>query len=297
MNEYVILTDAAADHAETFINRYPGFEIIPMEVTVNRKQYIYGGPQSEIMCKTFYELQRGGCHISTVLISPETYIHYFSKYAEKNTDIIYLSFSSGMSGTFQSANLAASEIRESYSDIRITCIDSLNAATAQGFLVHEALKQKEAGLTYDEMIQWIEDRRLRVGAYFAVDTMEYLVKGGRISPAAASVGTALHIRPVLTINELGKLQVVTRQRGMRQAMKVLVQIMSNTYVPEDSSYTLICHADAPEYAEELKNMVCEKFPGAEIEIGEIDPIIGAHTGPGMISLVFWAESRKKDTFA
>ena len=297
MNEYVILTDAAADHAETFINRYPGFEIIPMEVTVNRKQYIYGGPQSEIMCKTFYELQRGGCHISTVLISPETYIHYFSKYAEKNTDIIYLSFSSGMSGTFQSANLAASEIRESYSDIRITCIDSLNAATAQGFLVHEALKQKEAGLTYDEMIQWIEDRRLRVGAYFAVDTMEYLVKGGRISPAAASVGTALHIRPVLTINELGKLQIVTRQRGMRKAMKVLVQKMSDTYVPADSSYTLICHADASEYAEELKNMVCEKFPDAEIEIGEIDPIIGAHTGPGMISLVFWGKSRKTDTFA
>lgn len=297
MNDYVILTDAAADHAESLLVQYPLFEIIPMEVTVNGKQYLYGGLQSEITCNTFYTFERSGCQTSTVLISPETYARYFRKYAEKKTDIIYLSFSSGMSGTFQSANLAASEICASYPDVRIACIDSLNAATAQGFLIHEALKQKEAGLTYDEMIQWIEDRRLRVGAYFAVDTMEYLVKGGRISPAAASVGTALHIRPVLTINELGKLQVVTRQRGMRQAMKVLVQIMSNTYVPEDSSYTLICHADAPEYAEELKNMVCEKFPGAEIEIGEIDPIIGAHTGPGMISLVFWAKSRKKDTFA
>jgi len=294
MNDYVILTDAAADHAETFLKRYSLFEIIPMEVMVNGKQYVYGGPQSEITCRTFYALQRGGCQTSTVLISPETYIHYFSKYAEKKTDIIYISFSSGLSGTFQSANLAACDVRASFPDVRITCIDSLNAATAQGFLVHEALRERDTGLRYDEMVSWIESRRLNVGAYFAVDTMEYLVKGGRVSPATASVGTALHIRPVLTINSLGKLQVLTRQRGIRKAMKVLVRKMSDAYVPEEGPYVLICHADAPEPAEELKNMVCEKFPDAEIEIGEIDPVIGAHTGPGMISLVFWGKTRQTE---
>ena len=145
---------------------------------------------------------------------------------------------------------------------------------------------------YDELIDWINDNKLRVGVYFSVNDLDHLARGGRLSQASATIGNALKIKPMLTINSEGKIEVIAKYQGMRKAMKQLVSRMEEEWDPAFGPYVLICHADDEERADCLRSMVEERFPEAVIETGMVDPIIGMHTGPGMISLCFWAKDRR-----
>lgn len=286
MREYQIFTDATSDLQEDL----ESVKVIPMNVEIGDKEYVYG-PQGNISCKEFYGLQKEGHYASTSQINVLEYEKYFEEALKEGKDVLYISFSSGMSGTYQTACLCKNELQESYPDQRIICIDSLCAAVGEGLLVEEVDKKKREGLSMDELVDWIEDNKMNLCHWFTVDNFDHLKHGGRVSAVAATLGNTLNIKPLLRVDEEGKLRVVKKIRGRHKAMVAQVECIAKTWSPEISKSVVIGHGDDLKAAEELKEYVENKLPDAEIYISDIGPIIGAHTGPGVMVLAFWGTSR------
>lgn len=286
MREYQIFTDATSDLQEDL----ESVKVIPMNVEIGDKEYVYG-PQGNISCKEFYGLQKEGYYASTSQINVLEYEKYFEEALKEGKDVLYISFSSGMSGTYQTACLCKNELQESYPDQRIICIDSLCAAVGEGLLVEEVDKKKREGLSMDELVDWIEGNKMNLCHWFTVDNFDHLKHGGRVSAVAATLGNTLNIKPLLRVGEEGKLRVVKKIRGRHKAMAAQVECIAKTWSPEISKSVVIGHGDDLKAAEELKEYVENKLPDAEIYISDIGPIIGAHTGPGVMVLAFWGTSR------
>lgn len=286
MREYQIFTDATSDLQEDL----ESVKVIPMNVEIGDKEYVYG-PQGNISCKEFYGLQKEGHYASTSQINVLEYEKYFEEALKEGKDVLYISFSSGMSGTYQTACLCKNELQESYPAQRIICIDSLCAAVGEGLLVEEVDKKKREGLSMDELVDWIEDNKMNLCHWFTVDNFDHLKHGGRVSAVAATLGNTLNIKPLLRVDEEGKLRVVKKIRGRHKAMAAQVECIAKTWSPEISKSVVIGHGDDLKAAEELKEYVENKLPDAEIYISDIGPIIGAHTGPGVMVLAFWGTSR------
>ncbi len=286
MREYQIFTDATSDLQEDL----ESVKVIPMNVEIGDKEYVYG-PQGNISCKEFYGLQKEGYYASTSQINVLEYEKYFEEALKEGKDVLYISFSSGMSGTYQTACLCKNELQESYPDQRIICIDSLCAAVGEGLLVEEVDKKKREGLSMDELVDWIEDNKMNLCHWFTVDNFDHLKHGGRVSAVAATLGNTLNIKPLLRVDEEGKLRVVKKIRGRHKAMAAQVECIAKTWSPEISKSVVIGHGDDLKAAEELKEYVENKLPDAEIYISDIGPIIGAHTGPWVMVLAFWGTSR------
>lgn len=286
MKEYQIFTDATSDLNEDLET----VKIIPMNVEIGDKEYVYG-PQGNISCSEFYGLQKQGKYASTSQINVLEYEKYFEEALKEGKDVLYISFSSGMSGTYQTACLCKKELEESYPDNRIICIDSLCAAVGEGLLIKEVDKKKREGMSMDELVDWVENNKMHLCHWFTVDNFDHLKHGGRVSAVAATLGNTLNIKPLLRVDEEGKLRVVKKIRGRHKAMAAQVECIVKTWSPEISKSVVIGHGDDLKAAEELKEYVENKLPDAEIYISDIGPIIGAHTGPGVMVLAFWGTGR------
>ena len=256
---YQIITDATADMVPEMLVGLPEVQVIPMGVTLGEKAYTYG-PGGDITVEEFYAAQRDGKFATTSQINPTVYLEHFEACLQKGEDVLYLCLTSGVSGTFQTASLCAAELQEKYPEGKVICIDSLCASVGEGFLVREAARKQKEGLTLDELVQWVNDHRQKVCHWFTVDTFEHLKHGGRVSGAAAMMGTLLQIKPMLHVSMEGKLIVVG-------------------------------HGDCIDRAQELAEQVKTLYPDTEIYIAPIGPIIGSHTGPGMLALIFWGTER------
>ena len=290
MDGYQIFTDATSDLAPELTAGLPSVEMIPMNVEIGGTEYSYGSPEG-ITAKELYRLQRAGNFATTSQINPTIYFKHFEPCLRQGTDILYLCFSSGLSGTYQSAFLAVEELQQEYPERRIICIDTLAAAVGEGFLVREAAKKQREGLSIDELASWVMEHRLEVCHWFTVDTFTHLKHGGRVSGAAAAMGTALQIKPLLHVDSEGKLQAVEKPRGRKKAVTTQIARMEQGWKPELGKSILIGHADDPEAADMLKERLLEQFPDSEICIAYIGPIIGAHTGPGALALIYWGNNR------
>ena len=263
MDGYQIFTDATSDLAPELTAGLPSVEMIPMNVEIGGTEYSYGSPEG-ITAKEFYRLQRAGNFATTSQINPTIYFKHFEPCLRQGTDILYLCFSSGLSGTYQSAFLAVEE---------------------------QAAKKQREGLSIDELASWVMEHRLEVCHWFTVDTFTHLKHGGRVSGAAAAMGTALQIKPLLHVDSEGKLQAVEKPRGRKKAVTTQIARMEQGWKPELGKSILIGHADDPEAADMLKERLLEQFPDSEICIAYIGPIIGAHTGPGALALIYWGNNR------
>lgn len=290
MSRYQIFTDATADPIPELKAGLLPVEIIPMQIEIGGTEYLYGTSDG-ITARRFYQLQREGNFASTSQITPMAYFQYFEPWLTQGTDILYLCFSSGMSGTFQSAMLAAEELQQKYPERKIICIDTLCASGGEGFLVHETVQMQAKGLDISSLAEWIMKYRLQVCHYFTVDTFTHLKHGGRVSAATAAMGTALHIKPLLHVNNEGKLESIGKSHGRKKAISGLLNRIEQGWMPELGKFVLIAHADAQEDAKILESYIKERFPDTSICIGEVGPIIGAHTGPGMLSLFYWGNNR------
>ena len=286
MKEYQIFTDATSDLNEDLET----VKIIPMNVEIGDKEYVYG-PKGNISCSEFYGLQKQGKYASTSQINVLEYEKYFEEALKEGKDVLYISFSSGMSGTYQTACLCKNELEESYPDNRIICIDSLCAAVGEGLLIKKVDKKKREGMSMDELVDWVENNKMHLCHWFTVDNFDHLKHGGRVSAVAATLGNTLNIKPLLRVDEEGKLRVVKKIRGRHKAMVAQVECIVKTWSPEISKSVVIGHGDDLKAAEELKEYVENKLPDAEIYISDIGPIIGAHTGPGVMVLAFWGTGR------
>ena len=214
------------------------------------------------------------------------------KRALKNgQDVLYLCFSSGLSGTIERARLCMRELAEEYPERKLVCVDSLCASVGEGFLLCEALKKQAEGMGFEEMVAWLEENRLHVCHWFTVDTFDHLRHGGRVSGAVAMLGTALQIKPLLHVDETGHLQVMGKPRGRRKAIETQLSLMRQGWTSERGKMVAVGHGDCPADAEMLKQAILQNFPDADVHVAPIGPIIGAHTGPDMLAVIYWGDNR------
>lgn len=278
---YQIITDATADMDWALWD----VAVIPMEVVVDQQLHRYG-PEGDLSIENFYETLRRGGRASTSQITLNTYNNIFEDYLKKGTDLLYLCFSSGMSGTFESACISVTELRKRYPERKILCVDTRSASIKEGFLVYEAARRKADGMGLEELADWAVRQIGHVCCRFIVDDLDTLKRGGRISSATALIGTALQIKPLLSIDGKGKLELVGKVRGRRRAVDSLLDYCRNKR-SEQEGIVLIGHGDCLPEAERLAQKVQMEFPDAQVLITPVGPVIGAHTGPNMLSIVFW----------
>lgn len=290
MNTYKIVTECTCDLSNDIINNFD-LTIIPMEVVMDHRQFDHDEKFSQMSAKEFYDFLRNGSSSMTAQINPARYVSYFKPILSAGYDILYLCFSSGLSSTYQSAQVAKTMIKDSYPDRNIIIIDTLAASAGEGLLVYHALLNQQSGLSLEENKQWVEDNKLKLAQWFTVDDLQFLKRGGRISGTVATLGTALKIKPVLHVDNAGHLVNVSKSHGRKMSLVNLAEKLSDTIDNPRNQTIFISHADTLEDAEFLASKIKELVIVDKIVISDIGPVIGSHSGPGSIALFFIAKER------
>lgn len=285
---YVIYTDASADVDVEFLKK-SGVKFVEMRYTVGDEERICNSIEEVDFLKKFYDAQRNGKATQTSQITPNKYMEEFEPLLKEGTSVLYLSLSSGLTKTFDSVQLAARELAETYTDAKIVPIDTLSATGGMGLLVEKAVENKEKGMSLEENAKWLQENTLKTCLWFMVDDLMYLKRGGRIPASTAILGTALNIKPLLEVDTEGKLITVEKKRGVKTALKALVAKYEETRNPQAGNRVYIVHGDCEERADELAALVKEVNPDADITKMMLCPIIGAHTGPGMVAVIYWGD--------
>ena len=285
---YQIFTDATADLSVSMQEKIPNVQILPMQIEVDGVSYACR-TQSDM--PKFYDLLSAGKTVRTTQITPLVYREAFEKVLQAGKDILYLCFSSGLSGTYNSAMLCAEELMEEYPKRSIFCVDTRCASLGEGLLVYEAAHRQQEGMDIETLRDWVLEHRLQVCHWFTVDRFDELKRGGRVSAASAAVGHVLDIKPLLDVNEEGRLVVCKKPRGRRKAIGLQMEHMEQGWLPELSRTVIVGDANEAAGAQQLEQAVLASFPEAEIIRAPIGPVIGAHTGPGMLALIYWGNNR------
>ena len=290
MDDFVILTDSCCDMTARMAADLE-LEVLPLSLNMEDRVYHNYLDGREIGFQDFYARLRAGALATTSAISVGVFDEAMRKILDSGRDVLYLAFSSALSTTYQSAVIAADDLREAYPGRKIFVVDTLSASLGQGLLVYLCVQEKRKGKTIDQVHVFAEETKAKVCHWFTVDMFDHLRHGGRVSAAAAAIGTVLQIKPMLHVSNDGKLEVVEKPRGQKKAMAMQLDYMKKGWNPGISPLVLIGHGDCPEKAELLKSMVQKEFPNAEIFTTPIGPIIGSHTGPGMLALIYWGTNR------
>ena len=290
MAAYRIITDSTTDLAPEMI-RELGVQVIPLCYLMEGNTYhnIPGG--GEMDEPAFYNKLRAGVMSTTTQVNSEEFIAVFTPILEAGDDILYIAFSSGLSGTCQSAHLAKKELEQKFPGRRVEVFDSLCASMGEGLLVYHAAMRKKAGASLDEVLAWLKENVLHLCHWFTVDDLNHLKRGGRVSTATALVGTMLGIKPVLHVDNEGHLIPVSKVRGRKQSLDALVKRMEETAQEPAGQMVFISHGDCLEDARYVERQVREKLGVQQVEVGYIGPVIGAHSGPGTVALFFLGKER------
>ena len=288
MNDYVICMDASGDIPESTA-RENGIEFVPMEYSLGEEMRTSHGCEAEELLKKFYDGQRAGDLTKTSQISPYMYEEFFKKFLEAGKSILYFSLSSGLSSTYESSLAAARSLKEEYPELEVPTVDTLAATGGIGLLVERAIANRKNGMSIQENCEAVKKLVPQLRHYFMVQDLMYLKRGGRVGAATAIVGSVLNIKPLLKIDENGKLVTVDKKRGDRAAMTALFEYFKENYNPELGNVIYICDADTSGLAERLVQKVRELHPEVEVHRTMLSPIIGAHTGPGMLSMILFGK--------
>ena len=282
MNNFVIYTDSACDLKPDVLKSL-NVECIQLSFRFDNEDKDYLNNEMDI--NTFYKRMKNGETAKTSAINPETFSHRFEELLSEGRDILYIGFSSGLSTTFNSARITADELKAKYPERKIICVDSLCASAGQGMLVYLAAKKRDLGADLETVAEYIEGIKLNLCHWFTVDDLVYLKRGGRISPTVAIVGGILGIKPILHVDNEGKLVNVSKVRGRKASLNALLDKYGE--LAENKQGTVfISNADCQEDVSYLKTQFKERY-NAEIEIvTDIGPVIGAHSGPGTMAVFF-----------
>ena len=288
--DYLIFADVSVDIDKTLAAEND-IRYVPMEYMLGEEAFHCVQPESDEMMHDYYEKLRRKVSTKTSQITPAHYMECFEPLVKEGKSLIYLSLSSGLSDTFSSASMAVRNLKEEYDNVHIEVVDTLGATGGMGLLAEAAAKNRAAGMTLEENAQWLRDHALDVLYWFKVEDLMYLMRGGRVSAATAIVGTALNIKPILTINREGRLDTVDKKRGNKQAIRGLLERFAQTYDPSKGNTVYICCSDCMDHAADTKKKLLEKYPELNVKITMLSPIIGAHTGPDMLSLIYFGKGR------
>ena len=289
MTNYQIITDSCCDFTDA---HYSAKDVHYAPLSVMFRGRDHKNFNDPAVLKDFYEGLRRGETGTTSAVNPEGWASVMEPVLQEGRDILCIAFSGNLSTTYQSAVIAAGELEEKYPDRKIRVIDSCCAALGQGLLVHYACRKRDQGLSLEELTAWVEENKLHICHWVTVDDLQHLKRGGRINAATAFVGGMLNIKPMIIMNDEGKLETVGKVRGRKAALELIVQKFLETKGSFDNETVFIAHGDCPADAENLARMVKEACPQVKnVVIGYVGGVIGAHTGPGVLVLFFLGEHR------
>ena len=284
---YRIITDSGCDLPAHLLAQL-NIDVLPLTLLFRGQEW---NDTTDEGLKTIYNGLRNGDAASTSAINPGGWSAAMEPVLASGDDVLVLTFSSGLSTTYQSAVIAAQELAEAYPQRKIRVVDTLCASLGQGLLVWYACRNRDAGMSLDELADWCENNKLNLCHWFTVDDLMYLKRGGRISAATALVGTMLNIKPVLHVDDEGHLISVSKARGRKAAIEALAKKVTETALPGENDVMFISHGDCAEDAETLAGILKEKHGVKEVVIGYVGAVIGSHSGPGTIALFFLGSKR------
>ena len=290
MREYVIVTDSSADLSADMAEDLE-VQVLPLSFTVKGQTHHNYPDNRDMDPKEFYAMLRAGEMATTAAVNVADYTSALEPLLESGKDVLVLAFSSGLSATYNSSRLAVEELREKYPERKIFTVDTLCASMGQGLLVYLAARKRQAGATIEEVRDWAEGNKLHLCHWFTVDDLHFLKRGGRISAATAVLGSMLHIKPVLHVDDEGHLINMGKARGRGASLTALVDHMEETAIDPASQVVFISHGDCLADAEKVADDVKKRFGVKEVVINYVGPVIGAHSGPGTLALFFLGTKR------
>lgn len=284
---YQIITDSCCDLPAEKISEL-NIRVIPLNLLFRGESRL-DAVTDEI--KEVYDGLRAGESASTSAVNPEGWTSVIEPVLKEGKDALVLTFSSGLSTTYQSAVIAANELAEQYPDRKINVVDTLCASLGQGLLVMYACQKRDEGLDLDQLTQWVDENKGNLCQWFTVDDLMYLKRGGRVSAATALVGTMLKIKPVLHVDEEGHLINVAKVRGRKASIEALANKLGQLGLPGKNDLITICHGDCIDDAKYLEQLLKEKYGTKEVFIGYTGAVIGSHSGPGTLAIFFLGNKR------
>ena len=285
----MLFTDSTADLTAELVEEL-GVRVLPMSFHLDGSDYKNYPDNRELAPHAFYDALRAGGMSTTSQINQIAFVEAFEPVLEAGQDVLYLGFSSGLSGTFHSAELAAEELREKYPQRTVEVIDTLQASMGEGLAVYYAAVLKNEGRPLAEVAEWFCANKMRVCAWFTVDDLMFLKRGGRLSGAAAVAGTLLGIKPVLHVDDEGHLVAMEKVRGRKASLDGLVKHFESSNLPAAEQVVFVSHGDCPADCQYVADKI-RALGAKRVCVGDIGPVIGAHSGPGTVALFFLADKR------
>ena len=287
MRDYVITVNSTVDLPKEWLEERK-VPVIPLKYTVDNETYT---DMEGLSSKEFFGKLRDGKMATTSQINPEEARAQLEPFLKEGKDVLHLGFSSGLSGTYNSMRIAGEELKEEYPEAKIIIIDTLCACLGEGLLLYKALQQKASGKTIEETAKWVEENKLHICHNVTVDDLFHLHRGGRISKASAVLGSVVQIKPIIHMDENGKLQVVGKERGRKKSLNKIVDMAVEQIKGWDNDIAMITHGDCQEDAEYVAKLVRERLGIENILINNIGTVIGSHTGPGVVAVFVMGNKR------
>lgn len=289
MSTFKIVTDSTSDLPREYYKEH-AVGVVSLSCLLDGVTY---NKNRELDVYEFYEKLRNGSMPTTSQVNPEEAKETILEYLQESKELLYIAFTSGLSGSYQSAKIAADEIMEDNPDVKIVVIDSLCASLGEGLLVHKAVELRDAGCSFEETVEYIQKNLANVVQVFTVDDLNHLYRGGRVSKATALVGTAIGIKPLLHVSEDGKLVNIGKVRGRKKSLTGLVDMMEERIgsFKDKNDVIFISHGDCEKDAQTVADEIKKRFGFEHFVINHVGPVIGAHSGPGTVALFFWGDVR------
>jgi DegV family protein with EDD domain len=285
MKPYILATDSCSDLTVKLVQTLE-IEIIPLSVELEGINYQHYPDERQLSIQKFYQELRNKKIAKTSLINTGQFLNFFEPFLQKGQDILYIAFSSALSGTYQSSVIAARELMEQYPGRKIITLDSKSASMGQGLLVYLAGERKMAGQSIEEVATFVESVKLSVCHLFTVDDLGTLKRGGRLSDTQAFLGTLLRVKPILHVSNEGKLVPLKKARGREFSLEQMIDMMQDRIIDPELQTMMISHGDCLEEAKSVGQAIQNRYHVKNIIYNTIGPIIGAHSGPGTIAIFF-----------
>ena len=286
---YWIVTDSTIDMPKRYVDSQEHFRVLNMSYTMDGVSYVPDGTDEN--SREIYRQLRAGKNIVTAQVNSETWREAFEEILAGGDDLLVIAFSSGLSGTCQAAFTAAEEAREKYPDRKLEVIDSLCASAGEGLLVDYALRNRDKGMSLEDNAAWVRENVQNIIHWFTVDDLMFLMRGGRVGVVSAYIGSLVKIKPILHVNEEGKLIPREKVQGRRKSIRALADKVKQNIVNPEGQLVLISHGDCEAEAQSLADMIKAELPVAEVRLSYIGPIVGAHSGPGTLAVFFMGKGR------
>ena len=287
MNDYVITVNSTVDLPKEWLEERH-IPVIPLKYTIDGETY---KGMEGLSSKEFFQKLREGKMAVTSQVNPEEAKEALEAFLKEGKDILHLAFSSGLSGTYNSMRIAAEELEEEYPERKVIVIDTLCACLGEGLLLYYALKRKGEGKSIEEVAQWAEENKLHVCHNVAIDDLNHLQRGGRVSKTTAILGTMVQVKPIIHMDDKGLLQVIGKERGRKKALNKIVDMAVEQAKGWENDIIMITHGDCAEDAEYVAELVRKKMGIENILVNNIGEIIGSHTGPGVVAVFCMGSKR------